>query len=56
MFPILNDKGVMVDFKTEGEYPVYGNDDARVDSLAQQVQSPLRALGLRLPFDVWNAL
>ncbi|KAL0248463.1 hypothetical protein GEMRC1_003699 [Eukaryota sp. GEM-RC1] len=31
--PIKNEKGLVVDFKTEGEFPCYGNDDDRVDSI-----------------------
>ncbi len=32
--PIRDENGVIVDFKTEGEFPKYGNDDDRVDDLA----------------------
>lgn len=35
--PVRNEKGVAVDFKVVGDYPTYGNDDDRVDSLAIQV-------------------
>jgi formate C-acetyltransferase len=35
--PVRNEKGLTVDFKIEGEYPQYGNDDDRVDSIAQEV-------------------
>ncbi len=31
---IRNEKGIAVDFQTEGEYPRFGNDDDRVDSIA----------------------
>lgn len=34
--PIYKDKQ-LVSFKTEGEFPKYGNDDDRVDSIAQEV-------------------
>ncbi len=32
--PIADENGVIVDFKTEGDFPKYGNDDDRVDSIA----------------------
>lgn len=35
--PIYNEKGLTTDFKIEGEYPQFGNDDERVDSIAKQV-------------------
>jgi formate C-acetyltransferase len=34
--PIRDEDGLTVDFKIEGEFPCYGNDDDRVDSLAAQ--------------------
>ena len=34
--PIRNENGLTVDFKIEGEFPKYGNDDDRVDDLAAQ--------------------
>ncbi|MDD6310332.1 MAG: formate C-acetyltransferase [Firmicutes bacterium] len=32
--PIVNEDGIVVDYKTEGDFPKYGNDDDRVDSIA----------------------
>lgn len=32
--PIYDERGLIVDFVTEGEFPTYGNNDDRVDSLA----------------------
>ncbi len=32
--PIKDERGLIVDFKTEGEFPKYGNDDDRVDEIA----------------------
>jgi formate C-acetyltransferase len=34
---IRNEAGLTTAFEVEGEYPMYGNDDDRVDSLAQEV-------------------
>ncbi len=34
---IKDERGIITDFKTEGNYPKYGNDDDRVDSIAQWV-------------------
>ena len=35
--PIRNEQGVAIDFETEGEFPKFGNDDERVDALAQEL-------------------
>ena len=35
--PIRNEEGVAVDFEIDGDYPKYGNDDDRVDSLAVMI-------------------
>lgn len=35
--PIRNEEGIAVDFKIEGEYPKYGNDDDRVDQIAVEI-------------------
>ncbi|GFH09476.1 formate C-acetyltransferase, partial [Haematococcus lacustris] len=35
--PILNDKGIAVDFKVEGEFPKYGNDEDKADEIATWV-------------------
>ncbi len=34
--PIRDERGIAVDFKIEGDFPKYGNDDDRVDSIARQ--------------------
>ncbi|MBE6143296.1 MAG: formate C-acetyltransferase [Erysipelotrichaceae bacterium] len=34
VYPIRNEHGIIVDFKTEGDFPKYGNNDDRVDSIA----------------------
>ena len=35
--PVRDENGIAVDFKIEGEYPAYGNDDDRVDQLAVDI-------------------
>ncbi len=35
--PVRNDIGLAVDFKIEGDFPKYGNDDDRVDFIARDV-------------------
>ena len=35
--PIRNEDGIAIDFEIEGDYPKYGNDDDRVDSIAQEL-------------------
>ena len=34
VYPIRNEDGIVVDFRIEGEYPTYGNNDDRADELA----------------------
>ncbi len=35
--PIRDENGLIVDFETEGDFPRYGNDDDRVDEIAQNL-------------------
>lgn len=35
--PIRNEEGIAIDFKIEGDFPKYGNDDDRVDDIAREV-------------------
>lgn len=41
VIPIRNEEGIAIDFKVEGDYPKYGNDDDRVDSIAKMVLEKL---------------
>ena len=34
---VRNEKGIVTDYITEGDFPKYGNDDDRVDSIAKEV-------------------
>lgn len=35
--PITDETGLIVDYKTEGEFPKFGNDDDRVDNIAKEL-------------------
>ncbi len=35
--PVRNEEGIIVDFEIEGDFPKYGNDDDRVDTIAHDV-------------------
>ncbi len=37
VYPIRNEEGIIVDYRTEGEFPKYGNDDDRVDDIAVEL-------------------
>ena len=41
VIPIRNEEGIAIDFKVKGDYPKYGNDDDRVDSIAKMVLEKL---------------
>ncbi len=34
VYPIRNEEGIVVDYRTEGDFPKYGNNDDRADDLA----------------------
>ncbi len=37
VIPIRNDKGLVVDYKIEGDFPKYGNDDDKADKIAVEL-------------------
>lgn len=41
--PVRDERGLTVDFKTEGDYPKYGNDDDRVDNIAKSLVKDFNA-------------
>ena len=47
--PIRDETGLIVDFKTEGDFPRYGNDDDRADDIAKWVVSTVMGQVKRLP-------
>ena len=41
--PIRNEQGLTVDFEIKGDFPKYGNDDNKVDSIAKKIVSDFNA-------------
>src|SRR3954469_2197893 len=39
--PVRDERGLMVDFKVEGEFPYYGNNDDRADDIAKMLVSKM---------------
>ncbi|AKU79334.1 formate C-acetyltransferase [Spiroplasma turonicum] len=37
VYPVRDENGIVVSYKTEGDFPKYGNDDDRVDNLAKDI-------------------
>lgn len=37
VYPVRDETGLVVDYKTEGDFPVYGNDDDRADDIAATI-------------------
>ncbi len=37
VYPIRDENGVIVDYRTEGDFPKFGNDDDRVDDIAVEI-------------------
>ncbi|HWI64899.1 MAG TPA: formate C-acetyltransferase [Symbiobacteriaceae bacterium] len=35
--PVRNTEGIIIDYEVEGEYPTFGNNDERVDSIAREI-------------------
>ncbi len=38
VYPVRDETGLIVDYRIEGDYPKFGNDDSRVDDLAVMIQ------------------
>ncbi len=47
--PVRDDRGLAVDFQVDGEFPTFGNDDDRVDSIARQLVEEFTASLKRHP-------
>ena len=37
VYPVRNEQGIVVSYKTEGDFPKYGNNDDRVDEIATSI-------------------
>jgi formate C-acetyltransferase len=37
VYPVYADNGIMIDFRIEGDFPRFGNDDDRVDDIGKQL-------------------
>ena len=46
---IRDETGLAIDYKVEGDYPKYGNDDDRVDSIAVQIEKTFMSKLKKLP-------
>jgi formate C-acetyltransferase len=47
--PVRDDRGVMVDFVTEGSFPCFGNNDDRADDIAKMLVSTMMSKIRRYP-------
>src|SRR5262245_12637699 len=47
--PIRDDRGLIIDFQVEGEFPCYGNSDDRADDIAVWVASSFMKAGRQYP-------
>jgi formate C-acetyltransferase len=47
--PVRNDTGLIVDYRLDGDFPAYGNDDDRADTLATQLVETFMAKVRRHP-------
>jgi len=43
VYPVRDERGIIIDFKTEGDFPKFGNNDDRVDSIAVEIVSSFMA-------------
>ena len=47
--PVRNEEGITTDFKIDGDFPYYGNDDDRVDYFAREIPIYFNSLLKELP-------
>ncbi|MGL5545483.1 MAG: formate C-acetyltransferase [Tannerellaceae bacterium] len=47
--PVRNEEGLTVEFKIDGEFPCYGNDDDRVDQMAVDITKYFNSILAELP-------
>ena len=49
VYPVRDESGLVVDYRTEGEFPVYGNDDDRADDIAATIVHTVMAKIKEIP-------
>jgi formate C-acetyltransferase len=49
VYPVRDETGLIVDYRTEGEFPVYGNDDDRADDIAATIVHTVMAKIKEIP-------
>jgi formate C-acetyltransferase len=49
VMPVFDERGLVVDYLVEGDFPTYGNDDDRVDSIAVEIVESFMAKIRALP-------
>ena len=47
--PVRDERGLVVDYRIEGEFPTFGNDDDRADEIAVDLVAPLHGEGAPAP-------
>ena len=49
VYPVRDETGLIVDYRTEGEFPLYGNDDDRADDIAATIVHTVMAKIKEIP-------
>lgn len=52
--PVRNEDGLVVDYETTGEFPVFGNNDARVDDIGRRPAEALHGQAAAEPDLSWR--
>ncbi|WP_323374310.1 pyruvate formate lyase family protein [Corynebacterium pygosceleis] len=49
VYPVRDETGLIVDYRTEGDFPIYGNDDDRADDIAATIVHTVMAKIKEIP-------